>query len=168
MHYTFWRLFLHWPLMFSLLLIVHNQKKVLLIKWVSFFFELKNICLLFSTFWKWSYLQRYFDVDQRYETQCWNFVNLNVDIHNVVSTLIWHCPASRRHIILTKTLRPRWKVSWGFTNIVKRLHNFVKFLKLKTYIFSRRPLNCCFRKLSKRFWENNFGLNKIKKKTEKK
>ena len=32
------------------------------------FFKLKNIFLLFSTFWKWSYSQRCFDVDQRCET----------------------------------------------------------------------------------------------------
>ena len=37
-------------------------------------------------------------------------------------------------------------------NVAKNLHNFVKSTKLKTYIFSRVPLNCCFRKLSQRYW----------------
>ena len=36
-------------------------------------------------------------------------------------------------------------------NVGKRLHNFVKFIKLKTYIFSKTSLDCCFRKLSKAF-----------------
>ena len=36
---------------------------------VTFFFKLKNICLPFSTFWKWSYTERCFDVDQRCETR---------------------------------------------------------------------------------------------------
>ena len=73
----------------------------------------------------------------------------NVDIHNVVSMLIWHCPTLRRHINLTKTLRQRWNICWVLQNVAKRLHSFIK---LKTYIFSRIPLNCCFRKLSKRYW----------------
>ena len=81
-----------------------------------------------------------------------NVVNFNVGIQNVVSTLIWHCPTLRRHITLTTTLRQRSKVFWVLTNVAKRLHNFVKCIKLKTYIFSRMPLNCCFRKLSQRYW----------------
>ena len=40
---------------FAFFLIDHNQKQVLLIKWVIFFSKLKNTFLLFSTFWKWSY-----------------------------------------------------------------------------------------------------------------
>ena len=82
------------------------------------------------------------------DLKLFNVVSFNVDIHNVVSTLIWHCLMSQRHVIQT-TLRPRWKVSWVLANVAKRLHNFVKFIKLETYIFSRIPLNCCFRKLSK-------------------
>ena len=35
------------------------------------FLKLKNIFLLISTFWKWSYSQCCFDVDQRYETRHW-------------------------------------------------------------------------------------------------
>ena len=81
-----------------------------------------------------------------------NFLNFNVDIYSVVSTLIWHCPTSWRHITLITTLRTSWKVSWVLANVAIRLHNFVKFIKLKTYIFSIIPLNCCFRKLSKRYW----------------
>ena len=40
---------------FPFILTNHNRKQVLLIKWVIFFLKLKNIFLLFSTFWKWSY-----------------------------------------------------------------------------------------------------------------
>ena len=79
-------------------------------------------------------------------------VNFSVDIYNIVSTLIWHCPTSWRHTTLTTTLRQRWNVCWVLQNVAKRLHNFVKFIKLKTYIFSRIPLNCFFRKLLKRYW----------------
>ena len=32
----------------------------------------------------------------------------NVDVQNVVSTLILHCQTSRRHISLKKTLKQRW------------------------------------------------------------
>ena len=97
-----------------------------------------------------------------------NVVDFNVDIHNIVSTLIGHCPTSQRHITLTTTFRQRWNVYWVLKNVDKRLHKFSKFIKLKTYIFSRLPLNCWFRKLSKRYWQNNFGLTKLKKKIEKK
>ena len=34
-----------------------------------FFLKLKNIFLLFSIFWKWPNSERYFDVDQRWETR---------------------------------------------------------------------------------------------------
>ena len=57
---------------FPFFLIDHNQKQMLLIKWTIFFLKLKNILfLLISTFWKWSFTQRYFDVDQRCETRHW-------------------------------------------------------------------------------------------------
>ena len=75
------------------------------------------------------------------DSMLFNVVNFNVDIHNVVTTLIWHCPTLRRHITLTTTLRQCWNVFWVLKNVAKRLHNFVKFIKLKTYIFSRIPLN---------------------------
>ena len=65
-----------------------------------------------------------------------NVENFNEDIHNVFSTLIWQFPTSRRHITLATTLRQRWKVSWVFKNVAKRLNNFAKFIKLNTYIFS--------------------------------
>ena len=81
-----------------------------------------------------------------------NVANFKTGIHNVVSTLILHCPTSRYHTTLKKTLSPCWKVSWVLPNVARRLHNFVTFFKLKTYIFSRIPLNCCSRKLSKRYW----------------
>ena len=81
-----------------------------------------------------------------------NITNFNVYIHSVVSMLIWYCPTSRSHITLTTTLRQRWNVFWVLKNVAKNLNNFVKFIKLKTYIFSRIRLTCCFRKLSKRYW----------------
>ena len=81
-----------------------------------------------------------------------NVKNFNVDIHYVVSTLIWHCPTSRRHITLTTNVETRLIGFLVLANVAKRLHNFVKFIKLKTYIFSRIPLNCCFRKLLQRYW----------------
>ena len=89
-----------------------------------------------------------------------NVVNLNFDIGNVVLTLIWHSPTSRCHITLTTTLREYWKVSWVLTNIAKRIRNILKFIILKTCIFSRIPLNFCYRTLSKRCWKNNFDLKK--------
>ena len=61
----------------------------------------------------------------------------------------WFDIFQRRDVI---SPRPRWKSSWVSTNVAKRLHSFVKFIKLKTYIFSRIILNCCFCKLSKRYW----------------
>ena len=82
-----------------------------------------------------------------------NVVNFNLYIQSVVSTLIRYCPTSRSHItITTTTLRQRWNVFWVLKNIAKSLHDFVNIIKLKTYIFSRIPLNWCFRKLSKRYW----------------
>ena len=56
---------------FPFFLIDHNRKQVLLIKWVIFFLKLEYIFSLFSTFWKWSYSQRCFNVDQRCETLRW-------------------------------------------------------------------------------------------------
>ena len=41
-----------------------------------------------------------------------NVVNFNFDVHNVVSTLTWHCATSRRHINLNTTLNQRWNVRW--------------------------------------------------------
>ena len=75
------------------------------------------------------------------DSTLFNVVNFNVDIHNVVTTLIWNCPTLRRHITLTTTLRQCWNVFWVMKNVAKRLHNFVKLIKLQTYIFSRIPLN---------------------------
>ena len=74
-------------------------------------------------------------------------------IQNVISTLInetliRRCPTLSN---LAKMLRQRWNVCWALKNVAKRLHIFVKVIKLKTYILSIIPLNCCFRKLSKRY-----------------
>ena len=162
---------------FSFILIDHNLKQVLLIKWLIFFLKLKNIFCSFQLFENGhihnvistlinviklevennsivSTLSNVVNINTEIDNVDLTFfgiVNFNVEIYNAVSKLIWHCPTSWRHITVT-TVRPRWKVSWVLTNVVKRLHNFVKFVKLKTYIFSRIPLNCCFCKLTKRYW----------------
>ena len=41
-----------------------------------------------------------------------NVVNYNVDVHNVVSTLLWRCATLRRHMYLKTTLNRRWNVCW--------------------------------------------------------
>ena len=41
-----------------------------------------------------------------------NVVNFNVDVRNIVSTLICRCAMSRRHINLKTTLKQRWNVCW--------------------------------------------------------
>ena len=155
---------------FPFFLIEHKQKQVLLIKWVIFSWSSKMFFYFFQLFENGhipnvvSTLINVVKFDVENYNIVWTMSNVvtinvekdkvdltlfNVDIHNVVSTLIWHCPTSRRNITLTTALRQRWKVSWVLTNIAKRLHNFVKFIKLKTYIFRRILLNSCFHKLSK-------------------
>ena len=170
-HYTLQRLFLLYvPCVF---LIDHNQKQVLLIKWLIFLLKLKNFFFSFQLFEDGhlhnvastliNVMKLYVEnksivstlhnvVNINIDLTLFNDVNFNVDIHDVVSTLIWYYPTSRRHMTLTATLEPHWKVSWVSKNVTKRLHNFVRFIKLKTYICSRIPLNCCFRKPSKRYW----------------
>ena len=46
-----------------------------------------------------------------------NIGNLNVDIHNVASTLIWRCATSRRHVNLNTTLKRSWNVYWEVTTL---------------------------------------------------
>ena len=156
---------------FLFFLIDHNQKQVLLIKESSFSWSSKIIFCSFQLFQNGhiynavstliyiikldiendsivSTLSNVININveiNNVDLTLFNVVNFNVDIHKVDSTLIWHCPTSQCHITLTTTLRPRW-------NVAKRLHNFVKFIKLKIYIFSRMPLDSSFRKLSKRYW----------------
>ena len=163
---------------FFFFLIDHNRKQVLLIKWVTFFWSSKIFFCSFQLFENChihnvvsmlinvvkldvqnnnivSALSNVVNINVEIDNvnvTLFNVVNFNVYIHNVVSTLIRYCPTSRSHITLTITLRQRWNVFWVLKNVAKSLHNFVKFIKLKTYMFSRIPLNCCFRKLSKRYW----------------
>ena len=61
---------LHIPC-FPFFLIDHNEKQVLLIKWVVFFFKLKNILFVLFNFLKIIILTTYFDVDQRCEIRRW-------------------------------------------------------------------------------------------------
>ena len=82
------------------------------------------------------------NVERDVNLTLFNVLNFNVDIHNAVSTLTWHCPTSQRYITLTTTLRQRWNVCWVLKNVAKRLHNFVKLIKLKSYIFCRIPFTC--------------------------
>ena len=42
-----------------------------------------------------------------------NVVNFNVDVHNVVWTLIWCLATLRCHINLKTTLKRRWNVCWA-------------------------------------------------------
>ena len=152
---------------FPFFLIDHNQKQVLLIKWVIFFwssgiyfrsfqhfenYHIHNVVSTLTNVMK-LYVENNSIVLTLYnvvsisnergnvDLTLLNVVNFSVDIDNVVSTLIWHFATSRRHITLTTTLRPGWKVSWLLKNVAKRVHNFVNFIKLKTYIFNRIPLS---------------------------
>ena len=43
-------------------------------------------------------------------------VNSNVDVRNIVSTLIWRCTTSRRHINLKPMSKQRWNVCWAYPN----------------------------------------------------
>ena len=63
-----------------------------------------------------------------------NVVNFNVDIHNVVSTLIWHVSTSRCYITLIATLRQPWYVCWVLKNVAKKIHNFVNHTYLAEYL----------------------------------
>ena len=73
-----------------------------------------------SSFLKWSYSQRCFDVVPnvaQFNVEIHNVVstflnnvNFNVDVHNVVSMLIWRCVTLRRHISLKATMNRRWNV----------------------------------------------------------
>ena len=71
MHYTFQ----HFRIVRSMFHFLFNrsQSTASIINQMShlffFFLKLKNIFLLFSTFWKWSYSERCFNVDQRCETR---------------------------------------------------------------------------------------------------
>ena len=89
--------------MFLFFLIDHNQKQVLLIKWVIFPFEAQKWCF-FQLFENGSTLcnstLKIATLFGRQRCQSWNMqrrfdvVNFNIGIHNVVSTLIWQCPMS--------------------------------------------------------------------------
>ena len=43
-------------------------------------------------------------------------VTSNIEIHNVVLTLVWHCPTSRRQINQKTMLKQRWNVCWENTS----------------------------------------------------
>ena len=59
----------------------------------------------------WKSTLKLFNSTLKYTTLL-SVVNFNVNIHNVVSTLIWRCATSRRHINLKTTLNRRWNVCW--------------------------------------------------------
>ena len=65
---------------------------------------------------------RIFPRSFRYKILLFDVENSNVEIHNVVSTLIWCCPTSRRRINQKTTLKQRWnvtpKVTWHFNIII--------------------------------------------------
>ena len=80
-----------------------------------------------------------------------NLVNYNFDVHNVVSTLIWHCAMSRRHINLKTTLSWCWSVCWVHFSIKKGrapvsmhcLTSFLEIWKLNNHKFSAWDCWCC-------------------------
>ena len=145
---------------FPFFLIDHNRTLVFLIKWVSCFFsEFKNIFFcsfqLFENGHFYNAVSRLINVvkldveNSNIDSTLSNVVNINVDKQNIFSTLIWHFPTLRCHITLTTMLRQHWNVFYLLKDVAKILHNFVNFIKLKTYIFSRILLYCCFCTLSK-------------------
>ena len=68
-----------------------------------------------------------------------NVVNSNLEIHNVVSSLIWRCPKSRRCINRKTTLKQCWNVYWvAISPLATRLISiWVNYLedKLITHLF---------------------------------
>ena len=67
--------------------------------------------------------------------------NFNVGIHNVVSTLIWRCAASWRHINLKTTLKRWWNICWtdisfSIDLFSRALHFLVKSSNLSPWDFS--------------------------------
>ena len=138
-------------LCFPFFLIDHNQKQVLLIKRVILFLKLKNIFLLFSTFWKghiYNIVLTLINVikldaeNSSIVSTLSNIVNINVEIDSVDLTLSNVATSYHRNRNVETTLK-------GFLGIYGRLK--VNFIKLNTYIFSKIPLNSCFRKLSERY-----------------
>ena len=76
------------------------------------FFQMVIFATLFRrcpTLWK-STL-KLFNSTLKYTTLL-SVVNFNVNIHNVVSTLIWRCARSWRHINPKITLNRRWNACW--------------------------------------------------------
>ena len=98
---------------FHFFLIDHNQKEVLLIKWIMFFWSSKNFFCLFQLFENFNIHNVVLTSTPNINLNLtlFNVVNFIFNIRNVVSLLIWHCSMSRRHITLNTTLRQRWKVS---------------------------------------------------------
>ena len=89
------------------------------LKWFFFFFlEI----VIFTTLWN-STLKRttlsnvvHINVEIRKVDLTLFNVTSNIEIHNVVLTLIWHCPTSRRQINQKTTLKQRWNVCWENTS----------------------------------------------------
>ena len=85
--------------------------------WINFFVlcrsgHFHNVVLMFTYVVK-TDAENKLCLCQRWNTQRWfDVVNFNVEIHNVVSTLIWRCPTSRRRINQNTTLKQRWNVCW--------------------------------------------------------
>ena len=71
-----------------------------------------------------------------------NVVDFNVDVCNVVSTLIWRCATSRRHINLKATLNRRWNVCWAVS--LTTLRNV--FFNLK-FQMSKHGMSCTLEKI---------------------
>ena len=50
------------------------------------------------------------------DSTLFNVESFNVDKYNFLSTLIWRCLTSQRHINLITTLKQRWNACWGILN----------------------------------------------------
>ena len=152
MHYTFQRLFLHVRSMLPFLFNWSQSKASIVNQMSHLIFEAqKYFFLLFSTFWKghiYNIVLTLINVikldaeNSSIVSTLSNIVNINVEIDSIDLTLSNVATSYHRNRNVETTLK-------GFLGIYGRLK--VNFIKLNTYIFSKIPLNSCFRKLSERY-----------------
>ena len=126
-HFTMWEglspanLLLHIPLKMD-----YKIKKTLS---PAYSLNLKNIFLFLnrglSLFFS-PTLKIYVEIDN-VDPTLFNVVNANVDIRNVVSTLIWRCVTSRLHINLKTTLKRRWNVCWDLYMWDKSVKKYLSY-----------------------------------------
>ena len=168
---------------FPFFLTNHNWKRVLLIMW-DIFFETQRYFFALFNFLKMVILT----------TLCRHWSTLQKSTLKITTLFrrcltLWRCSAlqistltyaalfqSWFDIIRCRNVISPWQQRWdnvevfaGYWRTLLKDYIILKnFIKLKTYILSRVPLNYRFRKFLKRYWWNNFDSKKFKKKTEKK